>query len=101
MKQHLGITILPIIFMKRNLSQKCIGNGIYVHIGIFMKIIMNQQKKDSYYHICSDHSDYIRMLAFIRKLMYSLLGDKQDWYSDKDKELDELVLKDFEIVEVK
>jgi hypothetical protein len=56
-------------------------------------------EKDSYYHICSDHSDYIRMFAFIRKLMYSLLGDKQDWY--KDKELDELILKGFEIVEVK
>lgn len=33
--------------------------------------------------------------------MYSLLGDKQDWYNDKDKELDEFVLKGFEIVEVK
>ena len=41
------------------------------------------------------------MFAFIRKLMYALLGDEQDWYSDKDKELDELVLKGFEIVEVK
>ena len=60
-----------------------------------------EAEKDSYYHICSDHSDYIRMFAFIRKLMYALLGDEQDWYNDKDKELDELVLKGFEIVEVK
>ena len=33
--------------------------------------------------------------------MYSLLDDEQDWYNDKDKELDELILKGFEIVEVK
>ena len=58
-------------------------------------------EKDSYYHICSDHSDYIRMFAFIRKLMYSILGDEQNWYYDKDKELDELVLKGYEIMEVK
>ena len=25
--------------------------------------------------------------------MYSLLDDEQDWYNDKDKELDELVRK--------
>ena len=65
------------------------------------KSLGDEAEKDSYYHICSDHSDYIRMFAFIRKLMYSLLGDEQDWYNDKDKELDELVLKGFEIVEVK
>lgn len=65
------------------------------------KSLGDEAEKDSYYHICSDHSDYIRMFAFIRKLMYALLGDEQDWYNDKDKELDELVLKGFEIVEVK
>ena len=57
------------------------------------KSLGDEVEKDSYYHICSDHSDYIRMFA--------LLGDEQDWYNDKDKELDELVLKGFEIVEVK
>ena len=61
----------------------------------------DETEKDSYYHICSDHSDYIRMFAFIRKLMYTLLGDEQTLYSDEDKELDELILKGFEIVEVK
>lgn len=61
----------------------------------------NNSEKDSYYHICSDHSDYIRMFAFVRKVMYLLLGDKQGWYNEKDKELDELVLKGYEIVEVK
>lgn len=65
------------------------------------KSLGDEAEKDSYYHICSDHSDYIRMFAFIRKLMYSLLGDEQNWYSDKDKELDELVLKGYEITEVK
>ena len=65
------------------------------------KSLGDEAEKDSYYHICSDHSDYIRMFAFVRKLMYTLLGDEQDWYSDKDKELDELILKGFEIVEVK
>ena len=55
--------------------------------------------KDSYYHICSGISDWIRLFAFVRKLMFSVLGDPQNFYSDKDKELDELVLKDFEIVE--
>ena len=58
-------------------------------------------EKDSYYHICSGISDWIRLFAFIRKLMYSILGDEQNWYSNKDKELDEIVLKDYEIVEVK
>lgn len=67
----------------------------------YEKILDDSSVKNSYYHICSDHSDYIRMFVFIRKFMYSLLGDEQDWYSDKDKELDELVLKGFEIVEVK
>ena len=65
------------------------------------KSLGDEAEKDSYYHICSDHSDYIRMFAFVRKLMYTLLYDEQTWYSDKDKELDELVLKGFEIVEVK
>ena len=65
------------------------------------KYLGDAAEKDSYYPICSDHSDYIRMFAFIRKLMYALLGDEQDWYNDKDKELDELVLKGFEIVDVK
>ena len=67
----------------------------------YNKCLGDEAEKDSYYHICSDHSDYIRMFAFIRKLMYTLLGDEQTWYSDEDKELDELVLKGFEIVEVK
>ena len=58
-------------------------------------------EKDSYYHVCSGISDWIRLFAFIRKLMYSILGDPQDWYNNKDKELDELVLKGFDIVEVK
>lgn len=63
------------------------------------KSLGDETEKDSYYHICSDHSDYIRMFAFIRKLMYSILGDPQDWYNEKDKELDEVVLKGYEIVE--
>ena len=57
--------------------------------------------QDSYYHICGNHSNWIRLFAFIRKLMYSILGDPQDWYNDKDKELDELVLKGYEIMEKK
>lgn len=65
------------------------------------KSLGDEAEKDSYYHICSGISDWIRLFAFIRKLMYSILGDPQNWYSDKDKELDELVLKGFEIVEVK
>ena len=65
------------------------------------KSLGDEAEKDSYYHICSNHSDYIRMFAFIRKLMCSLLGDEQGWYSDKGKELDEFVLKGFEIVEIK
>ncbi len=65
------------------------------------KSLSDEAEKDSYYHICSGISDWIRLFAFIRKLMYSILGDPQNWYSDKDKELDELVLKGFEIVEVK
>ena len=32
----------------------------------------DEAEKDSYYHICSDHSDYIRMFAFVRKLMYTV-----------------------------
>ena len=66
----------------------------------YNKSLDDEAEKDSYYHICSDHSDYIRMFAFIRKLMYTLLGDEQTWCSDEDKELDELVLKGYEIVEV-
>ena len=65
------------------------------------KSLGDEAEKDSYYHICSGISDWIRLFAFIRKLMYSLLGDKQDWYLDKDKELDELVLKGYEIMEKK
>ena len=61
----------------------------------------NNFEKDSYYHICSDHSDYIRMFAFARKVMYLLLGDEQGWYNEKDKELDEVVLNGYEIMEVK
>ena len=63
--------------------------------------LVDETEKDSYYHICSGISDWIRLFAFTRKLMHSLLGDEQDWYDEKDKELDELVLKGFEIVEVK
>lgn len=69
------------------------------HWNFYGEDYLTDGDNDSYYHICGDHSNWIRMFAFIRKLMYSILGDEQNWYSDKDKELDEVVLKDYEIME--
>ena len=54
--------------------------------------------KDSYYHICSRITDWQIMFSFVRKLMYQLLGDKQNWYTDEDKEIDNFLLKNYSII---
>lgn len=53
----------------------------------------------AYYHICGSFfmTRWMIMFAFVRKVMNEILGDKTNDYSDKDKELDKMLLKNYTI----
>ena len=53
----------------------------------------------AYYHICGSFSmtQWIKMFAFVRTVMLEVLGDRTNDYSDEDKELDKMLLKDYTI----
>ena len=59
----------------------------------------NENIDPCYYHICGSFSinQWIRMFAFVRTAMLEVLGDQTNDYSDKDKELDKMLLKDYTI----
>jgi len=54
----------------------------------------------AYYHICGSFSitDWMRMFAFVRKVMYEVLGDSTNDYSEVDKILDTQLLVGHKIV---
>ena len=61
-----------------------------------------ETERDSYYHICGSFSmtQWIKMFAFVRTVMFEVLGDQTNDYSDSDKELDKTLLKNYTIRKV-
>jgi len=59
-----------------------------------------ESETDSYYHICGSSSitDWMIMFAFVRKVMYEILGDTTNEYSEMDKILDTQLLVGHKIV---